>query len=59
VKIFGQKMGFLKKWSIFFGFFAISFDPMNRFSQFKNQNAPNFTGFLLIYILGAKPKNKF
>jgi hypothetical protein len=45
-----------KKWDcqkmvIFFGLLFITFDPVNRFSSFKNHHTPNFKGFLLMYTL--------
>jgi hypothetical protein len=46
-----EKMGFVKKMVIFFGLLFITFDPVNRFSSFKNHYTPNFKGFILIYTL--------
>ena len=36
---------------IFLSFLVIDFDPVNRFSWFKNQDTPNFKDFLMVYIL--------
>ena len=48
---FGQKIGTFQKMTIFWSFLVIDFDPVNRFSWFKNQDTPNFKGFLMVYIL--------
>ena len=36
---------------IFLSFLVIAFDHVNWFSWFKNQDTPNFKGFLMVYIL--------
>jgi amino acid permease len=51
LKLFGRKNGICQNIVIFFGLLFVSFDPVNRFSSFKNHYTPNFKVFLLIYTL--------